>query len=305
MKLIRKTLPLLIAALLFAALLLPLHADEPLVLYTGEAETAAGSETEAVPVIRLPHLLDGAGLLTADEAEALEEKLVAMSEQWDFDFTVATVDSLGYKDVVSYADDLYDDTGWRNDGILLLISMEERDWAMSTKGLGISIFGDSDLGYIEDKMLPKLSSGNYAGAFTAFADNAEQFVAYAKQYGYNFDENGYWANEPYVYDEYEYNREPDYAKRGVFSAVIGAIVGLISTGSMKSKMKTVKTAHDASRYMRKDSLNLSRSNEVFLYNNVVKTPKSEEARGGSSHHGGGSFHTSSSGSSHGGSHGKF
>ena len=66
-------------------------------------------------------------------------------------------------------------------------------------------------------------------------------------------------------------------------------------------MKTVRMKPDAADYMVNGSLQITRSNDVFLYHQVTKTakPKDDDSGGGSS------VHTSSSGETHGGSGGSF
>ena len=87
----------------------------------------------------LPRLVDGAGLLSQDQADDLLSKLDQVSEGQNFDIAIITVDALeeGYTSI-EYADDIYDYNGFGMgedyDGILFLISMEERDWAISTHG---------------------------------------------------------------------------------------------------------------------------------------------------------------------------
>lgn len=87
-------------------------------------------------------VLDFADLLSDEEEEALNEKLNAVRARLEFDVAVITVEKLddGYSESLVYANHLYDSLGFscggNDDGILLLISMEERDWAISTCGYG-------------------------------------------------------------------------------------------------------------------------------------------------------------------------
>ncbi len=303
MKTIRRLLPLLIAVLLLGTMLLSVSADD-LVLY--DNNDGYTDDVPAESADALPRLIDQAGLLTENEAARLKAQLDEFYAERNFEITVVTVNSLEGYDVVTYADNLYDASGWSRDGILLLISMDEREWAMSTSGTGIGIFGDNDLAYMEDCFLPYLSRGDYASAFTEYADRAAELVDFAYEYGHDLDENGYWYEETYPYDYDSEPREADPAKTGIISAIVGAFTALFSAGGMKSKMKSVHAASDATRYMSRSGPNITRANEVFLYSNVARTLRSSErSSGGSSYHGGGSFHTSSSGSSHGGSHGHF
>ena len=88
------------------------------------------------------YLVDDAGLLTGEEAAQVEAELSRISAQYGMDIVVVTVDSTGSKTPMAFADDYYDYNGYRADGILLLISIEESDWWISTTGEGITAITD-------------------------------------------------------------------------------------------------------------------------------------------------------------------
>lgn len=72
---------------------------------------------------------------------------------------------------------------------------------------------------------------------------------------------------------------------------------------MKGKLKTVRAQKAANSYMKKDSMQITESRDLFLYHTVTRTAK---ASGGSSGgRGGSSTHRSASGTTHGGGGGKF
>ena len=100
----------------------------------------------------LPRLTDEADLLTDEEEELLLKQLDEISERQNCDVVVAAVDGLDGKSAMEYADDFYDYNGYgmgnERDGIILLVSMEERDWWISTCGFGITAFTDDGLDYI-------------------------------------------------------------------------------------------------------------------------------------------------------------
>ena len=83
-----------------------------------------------------PHVVDEANLLSSREVQSLNEQTEAMRNQYQMDVVILTVFSLHGKDPEAYADDYYDHAGYGvgsdHSGILLLISMESRDWAIST-----------------------------------------------------------------------------------------------------------------------------------------------------------------------------
>lgn len=121
-------------------------------------------------------VVDNAGLLSDSEYSKLTEKLDDISEEYNVDVCVVTVDSFDESDVTAAADDFYDYNGYGlgddDSGVMLYISIGSRDWAISTKGTAISIFSDSDISNIGDAIKSDLHDGNYYEAFSAYADEA-------------------------------------------------------------------------------------------------------------------------------------
>ena len=106
------------------------------------------------------YAIDGAGLMDESEVSELEEMLASLSEKYNFDIVALTVDSTEGKSPMDFADDYYDYNGYKDDGCLFLISMEERDWWISTKGYGITAITDYGIEVIEAEVVPFLSNGD-------------------------------------------------------------------------------------------------------------------------------------------------
>ena len=90
---------------------------------------------------------DSAEVLTEDEDGELEASLEELSVRQSFDVIIATIDSLeseGCTSMEEYADDLYDycqfGYGENRDGVLLVVSIGDRKWHISTCGYGITIW---------------------------------------------------------------------------------------------------------------------------------------------------------------------
>ena len=233
---------------------------------------------------------DLADLLTDSEEAALLQKLDEISQRQKMDVIVVTVNNLdGYDSAAEYADVVYEyckyGYGDQKDGLLLLISMEERDWAISTCGYGITAFTDSGIEYIIDQIKPDLSDGNYVAAFDTYANLCDEFITQARN-GAPFDK----SNLP---------REPLSIIWVPISVVFGVVLALIIVGSMKGKLKSVHTQVAANSYLKKDSLTITESSDLFLYHTVTRSKKEKDNDSGSS------THTSSSGTTHGGGSGKF
>lgn len=260
----------------------------------------------------LQRLIDNAGLLSQTEFDTVLAQLDKVSERHQMDVAVVTVDGLpdGYYDIMVFSDDLFDygyGMGDGRDGILLVIDMQERQWWMSTGGAGIETFTDYGLEQLENSFLSYLSSGDYAGAFTVFAETCDDFCRQAEE-GTPVDIYYYDPyTDPYT-DPYRYQPALFSSERILPALLIGFVISLIVVFSMKSKLRSVYTAAEASLYREKNRFVPDSSNDLFLYKSLNKTPKqdtSSSGRTGGGHSGGSSVHHSSSGVSHGGRGGRF
>lgn len=225
-----------------------------------------------------PRLVDDAKLLTDADYQTVLAKLDEISEKLKFDIVVVTVNDYGNSSIVAYADDFYDYHGYgldeRHSGALLLLSMNTREWYISTTGEGIEII---DTGLISDEFVGYLTSGRYKTAFIAYANACADAV--------------------------EDSRSFHFVRKLLIALVVGFIVAFIVAGSMKRQLTSVQMVNQANDYVRPGSLNITDSKDLFLYASVTRTarPRDEGRSGG----GGGGTHTSSSGTSHGGGGGKF
>lgn len=248
----------------------------------------------------MPRLVDGANLLSHSEEAALLGKLDEISKRQKADIVVVTVDSLEGKTPMEYADDFYDDNGYgfgeEKDGILFLVSMEERDWYISTTGYAITAFTDAGLEYMSEKFLGSLSKGEYALAFTVYAELCDDFITQAR------------AGRPYDAD---YLPKEPFWLAGNLAIAIGAafIISLIITTVMTGKLKSVRSQPMANSYVKSGSMRLTNQKDLFLYRHVDRRaiPKNNNSAGSGTYmpSSGSRTHRSSSGVRHGGRGGKF
>ena len=219
---------------------------------------------------------DLAGLLSGNEESSLVTKLNELSERQKMDIVVLTTDTLDGKTPRDYADDIYDygnfGYGESKDGALLLISIEDNDWYISTCGYGITVFTDAGIEYIGKQIKGELSDGDFASAFDKFADLCDEFITQAR------------TGEPY--DVRNLPKEPLSLIWIPIAIVVGFVLSLIIVGRMKAKLKTVRFQAAANSYIKDGSLNITESREMFLYNTVTRTakPKDSDSGGGSSTH---------------------
>lgn len=250
-------------------------------------------------------LVDGADLLTPDEETKINALLCEASDELQFDIVLVTTDSLGGKSSMDFADDYYDYNGYgqgdSNDGCLLVVSMSEREYWLSTTGYGITALTDYGISIINSEVQSYLSDGDYYSAFYTYADRVREFVSSARQ-GNIIDvnnSNGYESD--YYYSGYESAGEKTFSNIAV-SLIVGLIISLIVVLSVKKSYKAIQFQRSAANYLDDGSFNLSQSYEHFLYSHVSRVKIQTESHSSS---GGSSVHTSSSGTSHGGGGGHF
>ena len=250
-------------------------------------------------------LADTAGLLSNEDAEYIAQRLDEASEKWDADIVVLTTDSLDGLDCIDYADNFYLSQGYRDDGVIFLISMDERECWMSLYGDCYGLITDSGITYTSENVLPYLSDGDYREAFDAYIDSCDYLLDYYAQSGEAYGEYEGWED---IFDGEDDIYYPGYVEnRGLDpmwipgALLVGIVIALISCSVMKSSMKTVRSNDSAASYVKGGSLNLTERRDVFLYANVARVPKPKDDNnnhGGMGGGGGVSF--GSSGHSHGG-----
>ena len=230
----------------------------------------------------LPLVVDSADLLSAFEEDLLENELSAISESHQIEIAIVTTNSTDGKSIRDYADDFYDDYGYgwgdNDDGVMLVVNMESREYHITTYGLGQVYLDDDALCEIEEAFLDDLSDDYYYDAFSAFANECDTQLGISS------------------------SDEPDIFPRIGISLIVGFIISLIIVSTMKGKMTTVRAARNATNYVIAGSLNLTSQSDRYLYSNTVRTPRNTDTSSGRS---GGSVHRSSSGRSHGGRGGRF
>lgn len=241
-----------------------------------EAESEAGNDSAGVQ-----YIFDEAGVLDPDELSELEGLLSEIAQRKNINIAVAFVeDYSGYFE--TFCADFYESHfGRETDGVLLTVSFADRDWDLNTSGICKDAYGWRELDDFEDEVIPYLSNAEYASAVREYAEHVEKTL------------DNYAA-------ELEKEDSFPWFKILLISFAVGFIIALISVGAMKGQLKSVRAKNNANSYIKSNSLNVTGSSEIFLYRNVVKTPRQTQNSGS----GGGSRH-SSSGGSYGGRSGKF
>lgn len=269
-----------------------------LVLLLSVTITASAEET-------LWRVVDNADLLNPAEESAHEETIRLLREKYDMDVVILTVNTLNSKAPQEYADDYYDTNGYgcgeEKSGLILLISMEERDWYISTCGNAIYALTDYGIQCLGEELLSGFRL-SYDAGFRMFLNSLpEYFEAY--QNGTPIDGYADYSDDYYHGDQEEViYYEEEFTPSVKLSVLLGLIVAAISILIMRSRMNTKRPRRSASDYMQENSFHMRQQQDLYLYSNVSKVRKEAPK---SPNGGGSSVHRSSGGTRHGGGGGKF
>ncbi len=219
--------------------------------------------TEPVIYAEECFLYDDADLLTDTEEETLVAQLEKISHTYNTQLVICTIASMDGGDIDGFIDYLYDTMelgyGENHEGVLLLISMDPREYRILSNGYAGEAVGPDEIDTLCDIMDAYLPNGAYSTAFFYFAEQCGEFLEY------------YQAGSPFAV-----------GKNLAISIVIGLIAGLIVAFVLKSQLKSVHKQNQASVYVKKGSMTVDSRYDIFLYRNVSCTKKPEERSSSSS-----------------------
>ena len=227
--------------------------------------------TVSVSAAQMPRLVDAADLLTDSQESELLERLDAISAELQTDVVVITLESCGgysADDVINAFFDEYEyGYGGNRDGVMLLLSMAERDWRILCNGFAADAITPSERDEIGDHIVEELSAGEYMEAFMEFISLCV--------YEIEGERNGFPFN---------------FGLSLAVSVAIGFAAAFIATGIMRSKLKSVRSQTGAREYTKPGSMQLTRSSDLFLYRTVNRRHKPQQSSSGSRGGGGGGRH---------------
>ncbi|MDE6470933.1 MAG: TPM domain-containing protein [Eubacterium sp.] len=292
----------------------------PTAVYADEWRDYRSSTT--IPGERISQrVIDEADILTNEEEEKLNQKLDEINTEYSYDVVIATTDSLEGYSAEEFADDCYDYNGFGEDGILFLVSMEGRDWAISTSGEAINVFTDYRQDMLFNLIKTDLGNGNWYAAFDKFATQCNlQIVSYENNkttstqsnYGSSTTKYQYSNNYNNVTSNHNTDIEPveELSPSDIIlsSIIVGVIIGLI-VAFVKKKKNNKKMLGNEVGFSTESYID-GGVNIIDHYDRFVRNEHSErfvKTRDDSNNHSRNTSttHRSSSGRTHGGSSGKF
>lgn len=221
---------------------------------------------------RFVYVYDEAGLLTVPERDALESQAADFSGEYDFAVYVVTVSD--YRDygggtVDAVAASIFEKNdfglGAEGSGVLLLLSMEERDYALFFHGYGNSAFTERDKDRLEEAFLDDFRRDDWYGGFSDFVSSCGGMLEQATA-GDSSDRYTPYVNGDTHPSFFRGLRE----RLGPFGLMIvivvfPALVALIVCTIAKRNMKSVKKAEKADFFAVPGSMELYASEDRFTH----------------------------------------
>lgn len=248
----KKVLALLTVLFLMAALCTPVLAAENSVTYVH----------------------DLSGLLTAEACAALKSDARDISLRTNcgvYIVTLADYTAYGSGGIYDVAAQIFNNAdnsfgvGADRSGILLLLSMDGRDWAVYVHGESAQYaFDDYGQTALEDSFLPAFGENDWYGGFSGYLSACDEYLTLAA------------SGEPV--------RESAMQRIGPVVG-ISCVISLVICLVLKGRMKTVRRKVGAQSYVTFDGLNLTERYDHFTH--TTQTVRTVEQKSSSSESGGG------------------
>ena len=244
------------------------------------------------------NVYDYASLLTDSEMQSLNEDIEALEEESGWNVYAVTTNDAEGKSAVAYADDFFDShSSEQEDGVALLIDMDNREITISTGGEAIRYLTDSRIDSILDDAYTDISDGRYGACFETMLDGVTGYYHAGipnGQYNYDTETGEISAHRELAITEFLIALA---AAIGAGALVYGVVVG-------KYRLKFNTDRYD---FRKNGRVKLIVKEDNFINQTVTHRhiPKQTSSGGGGGSSNRSSTHRSSSGRSHGGGSRKF
>ena len=264
----------------------------------------------ATEEVSLPKVVDNADLLSDAEETELTTLVNDIATVYQIDVVLVTENQRQEADIQAEADMLFDSNGYgigdKKNGVLFVLDMGNREWAISTHGDAIMLFSDYDLNSLGQTAAQNyFANGQYRDGFVTYVAGIVRICEKKLNSQGNeqnagdesTEANGTAAAEADdtedATDEVEKNHAPnsgiadtDQTQTGMeppsepasptdylYPAFLGAlIITIIYMVSMKKGMKKARKQQNADVYQSRDASMQIRKSDVFLTTSITKTP---------------------------------
>lgn len=219
----------------------------------------------------MQYVYDVSGLLTYEQWQELEHRAQTISQRYHCGVYFAIVD-----DYTDYGDgSVYETTyqlyhnsglgyGLGRDGIIVLLSMEERNYAMFVYGeYAEYAFNEYGQEMLEERFLGNFGDNDWYSGISNYLSGCEEFLTKAE------------ADDPV---------RPSYWPWLVIMTPFSCLVAGIVCYILLRGMKTVRPGAKADAYVTAGGLHLTEQRDQFINTTVTRTPIQKESSGGGGTH---------------------
>lgn len=209
----------------------------------------------------MPSFHDGADIVKGEAAAEVKNALETVEKKHNVRIAVVTQPSVEGMKIGDYADKLLGTVikGGEKGNMVLVLDMQERDCYIATDPkMKAMITNDIGIKLMKDAFVSKLSAGNYAEAFKAYAEKADFLISYYEKEGKAYDPD----------DQFSF--------LGLGIAAVLSLLGAFGVRNyLIGTMSNVAPGVNASHYLDKDSFAVTGENDYYLYTNRIVTPLPE------------------------------
>ena len=218
---------------------------------------------------QLNYVTDDAGILTDSQWEDLEQRAQQVSEEYQCGVYMITVDD--YTDYSTESVYTADYTIYHNyemgmgedrDGIMILLSMEDRDYAMFVYGPKASeVFDAYGQEQLETYFLDNFREDDWYGGFGDYIDACSNYLQLAEQGTPVRAPEGYDSGD---YEDYEATPGENFGVSFLMALGISCVISIIICLLLLLKMHTVHQKTEANDYV-SEKLKLSRKEDRYTH----------------------------------------
>ena len=218
---------------------------------------------------------DLSGLLTEDQVRSLETKAAELYQKYDFPLYILTLpDHRSYADTEDLdraASQIYrsNDLGEGSDhsGILLLMSTDQRGFALRTFGYGNTVYTDYGMDLLFDRIRAHFSQDDWCGGMETYLSFSEELLQLAEE-GHPLDRG----------------RNPTERWLGVAACVVlGLLTAVLVRSLLMRQLRSVAVQTDAAAFVAAEGLRLTRKTDRYTHttrSRVYDPPKQESSSTG-------------------------
>ncbi|MBM6830404.1 TPM domain-containing protein [Anaerotignum lactatifermentans] len=242
--------------------------------YAAENIDTAEENTADQNSVEMKYVFDVSDLLSFEQWEELESRAETISKRQNCGIYFALVDDFtdyGYGDIYEVTYTIYHDNelgmGENRDGIIVMLSMEERDYAMFVYGeYAEYAFNEYGQLMLEEAFLDDFGNNDWYSGISHYLDTCDEFLTKA--------EEGKPVRESPL---------PSIAIATGASCLIAAIVCSV----FKYRMRTVHQQTEANAYITEGGLQLTDQYDQYTHTTETRTKIEKESSSGTSSESGG------------------